>query len=228
MILSYKDINSIANKIISRYEETIGRRVDRVDIDNLLEKLYGISVDFYMLSQSRDVLGIASPKDMVIRVWQDESPVFVSIGRNLILVDTSLLDQKMIGRRNFTVAHEGAHQILFRMETNKESLRLRKLYNDNDEHRLMTQGDWEEWQANALASCLLLPELQVKRMFSLMFNQPYINIIQPGNSSIYLPFVAMADFFGVSKEALAIRLRQLKLIGAYKKENLMDIYMEAV
>ena len=228
MILSYKDINSIANKIITRYEDTIGRKIDRVDIDDLLEKLYGISVDFYMLSKSSDILGLASPRDMTVRVWQNEEPVYVQIGMNLVLVDTSLLDHRKIGRRNFTVAHEGAHQILFRMETNKEQLRLRKLYKNNGERRLLTQEDWEEWQANTLASCLLLPELQVKRMFWLLFSEPYVNIVQPGKSNTYLPFVAMADFFGVSKEALAIRLRQLKLIGVYKPENALDVYKEAV
>ena len=217
MILSYQDINSIANKIIKRYEEEIGRPIDRVNIVDLLNRLYGVNVNYYQLSRNSDVLGIASPRNMTIQVWENDEPLLVQIGLNLVLVDSSLLVDNLLGRRNFTIAHEGAHQILFRMETN---------YNKDTVHRLITQEDWDEWQANTLASCLLLPELQVKRMFWLMFGDSYINIIQPGSRNTYLPFEAMAAFFGVSKDALAIRLRQLKLIGVYKHENAMDIYQE--
>ncbi len=223
MILSYRDINTIANKIIKKYEEKKGRSVDRVDIIDLLHTLYGVDVEYYKLSRNNSILGMASPTDTLVDVWRDDSPVTVEIGSDLVLVDSSLLEPKLIGRRNFTAAHEGAHQILFRMEPNPASPRLRLTTNVS---RMRTEEDWEEWQANTLASCLLMPELQVKRMFWMLFSETYINIIQPGNKNHYLPFVAMAAFFGVSKEALAIRLRQLKLIGVYKQENALDIYQE--
>lgn len=233
MILSYKEINSIANNIIKQYETALGKPIDRVDIVDLLKRLYGVSVEYYTLSQNNKVLGIASPSDTAIQVWKDEQPVLIQIGLNLVLVERSLLDPKLNGRRNFTVAHEGAHQILLRMEPNKEALCLRKTPNNGDYH-LITQNDWEEWQANTLASCLLMPELQVKRMFWLLFSENRVNLIMPENRNVYLPFVAMADFFGVSKEALAIRLKQLKLIGEFKLErtiayvNPMDIFMTEV
>ena len=226
MVLSYQDINSIANKIIKRYEEKIGKPIDRVNIVDLLSRLYGVEVNYFQLSKKSDVLGIASPRDMTIQVWENDEPLLVQIGLNLVLVDSSLLDDNLLGRKNFTIAHEGAHQILFRMETNKSKLSLRTSYKNDSNHRLFTQEDWDEWQANTLASCLLLPELQVKRMFWLMFGESYINLIQPGNKRTYLPFEAMGAYFRVSKDALAIRLRQLRLIGVYKHENAMDIYQE--
>jgi len=231
MILSYKDINSIANTIIKQYEIKRGEPIDRVDITDLLKQMYGVDVEYFTLSQNNEVLGLASPTDVAIKVWNGNSPTIVQIGLNLVLVDSSLLEPNLTGRRNFTVAHEGAHQILFRMEPKKVDLKLRKTTLSSS---IFDQSDWEEWQANTLASCLLLPELQVKRMFWLLFGETRINLIQPENKNVYLPFVAMADFFRVSKEALAIRLKQLKLIGEYKLErtiryvNPLDIYLTEV
>lgn len=230
MILSYREINSIANDIIKKYETAIGKPVDAVDIVDLLKRLYGVSVEYHTLSKNNKLLGVASPTETAIQVWNGEEPMLIQIGLNLVLVERSLLDPKLNGRRNFTIAHEGAHQILFRMEPNKEALCLRQTLN-NGEHHLVTQNDWEEWQANTLASCLLLPELQVKRMFWLLFSETRINLIMPENRNVYLPFVAMASFFGVSKEALAIRLKQLHLIGEFKLErttiyeNPLDIFV---
>lgn len=226
MVLSSKDINAIATKIIKEYENTIGKEIDRVDILDLLKTMYKIEVDYYCLSKNNKVLGLASPKDMAVEVYKNDEPILVQIGLNLVLVDSSLLDPKLIGRRNFTIAHEGAHQILFRMEPNKDALQLRTTYKSNTNHRLITNNEWEEWQANTLASCLLLPEKQVRKMFWMLFRDPYVNVIHPVIRDNYLPFLAMAAFFGVSKEALAIRLRQLKLIGAYMPENPLDIYQE--
>lgn len=226
MILSYKDINEIANNIIKRYESLIGKEIDRVNIVDLLSRLYEVDVDYYALSKNHEILGLASPKDITVEVYKNEEPILVQIGMHLVLVDSSLLDSNLIGRKNFTIAHEGAHQILFRMETNKTNLSLRTTYKSVTEHRLVTKNDWEEWQANTLASCLLLPEKQVRRVFWMMFSETYINSIHPVNKKNYIPFVAMAAYFGVSKEALAIRLRQLKLIGVYMPENPLSIYQE--
>lgn len=226
MVLSYKDINSIGTKIIKSYENLIGREIDRVDIVDLLDKLYQVNVDYYSLSRNQNILGLASPREMAVEIYNDGQPLLVQIGLHLVLVDKSLLDQNMLGRRNFTIAHEGAHQILFRMETNKTDLSLRTSYKGESEHRLISKNDWEEWQANTLASCLLLPEKQVRRVFWMMFSETYINSIHPIYKRNYIPFVAMAAYFGVSKEALAIRLRQLKLIGVYMPENPLSIYQE--
>ena len=146
MILSYKDINEIANKIIKQYENAIGKPVYNVNIVDLLRRLYGVEVEFYQLSRTQEVLGLASPTNLMIEVLHNGKPMYVEIGSQLVLVDTSLLEDNMLGRRNFTIAHEGSHQILFRMEPNKEALHLRKTCKGDAERRLVTQIDWEEWQ----------------------------------------------------------------------------------
>lgn len=66
--------------------------------------------------------------------------------------------------------------------------------------------DWDEWQADAMASCLTMPEKNVRYVFELFFQKSHVNKITPFNRVEYIAFSAMADFFKVSKTAMAIRL----------------------
>jgi len=73
--------------------------------------------------------------------------------------------------------------------------------------------NWEEWQANTLASELILPRECVERSLFLFGFDERIHML----NRIYAPtqyerFKDMAIFLGVSKKALAIRLKQLGLL----------------
>jgi Zn-dependent peptidase ImmA (M78 family) len=74
--------------------------------------------------------------------------------------------------------------------------------------------DWGEWQADTIASGLLMPRqliLESLPRFGLgeridMLNRLYRPIE-------YKRFCELADYLGVSKQALSIRLKQLNLLG---------------
>ena len=82
--------------------------------------------------------------------------------------------------------------------------------------------DWGEWQADNLASALLLPLEIVHgalRRFDLERGIDLLNRIYRPKE--YGRFCEMARFLGVSKQALAIRLKRL---GLMKKDYLQNPY----
>ena len=80
---------------------------------------------------------------------------------------------------------------------------------------------WDEWRTNALASSVLMPEDMVRNnmlVFGLGEKLPMLNrVYAPGN---YNRFSDMANHMGVSKQALAIRLKGLGLLECDDFENL--------
>jgi transcriptional regulator with XRE-family HTH domain len=90
---------------------------------------------------------------------------------------------------------------------------------------LTTDEDWREWQSNVFSSVLLMPEWAVREEFSLRVGAQSVMLDQEKNprdaaldiadkrvfeSKIYDQ--SLADLFGVSRQAMAIRLLELDLV----------------
>lgn len=122
-------------------------------------------------------------------------------------------DPAQRGRYNFTVLHEVAHQILDRMAPQEQGgCRCRVMYYRGIVQQHPSQ-DWGEWQADNMASALLLPAFAVNAALSRFGLEGGIDIL----NRIYRPkeyqrFCDMAEYLGASKQALAIRLRRLGLL----------------
>lgn len=87
--------------------------------------------------------------------------------------------------------------------------------------------DWEEWRTNMLASAVLMPKdliLQYMREYGLGKKMRMVNRIFAARQ--YEAFSQIADKMGVSKTALAIRMKQLGLVDRNDLNNpysLIDI-----
>ena len=219
--LSRKDIELISLKIINEYKklpEIAGRNLYRIDPVLLCEKVLKLNVDFAHLSLDGTVLGLTSFTELGIEVFEsDDEDTYYCLDGKTVLIESELKNNiAMKGRYNFTVAHEASHQIfkmMFPMEygvTHNEN-RIHFYKPENKRSKYIT--DWEEWQANTLASYLLLPNellIQAMRLFDLPSHIRMISKLY--NPDIYQRFVAMADFLGCSQSALSIRLKQLGII----------------
>lgn len=129
-----------------------------------------------------------------------------------------------MGRCNFTKSHEAGHQIL--------KMLFPKEYGGNGQmlHFCLAKPpkqkavNWVEWQANAIASVILMPIDIVKQamfLFNLGDKIGMINKVYATRE--YEQFSAMADFLGVSKTALSIRLSQLGLVEKNYFNNPYDL-----
>ena len=160
---------------------------------------------------------------MGVQVFEDDdNEAFFFLDGKTVLVEKDLnFDSKLKGRKNFTLMHEGSHQIFKMLFPNDYGVTQKSAgvhYCKANSERNKPISDWEEWQANTLGAAILLPENLIKQgmyLFSLGEKIECLNKIYfPG---VYKRFDALADFLGCSKKALAIRMKQL---GLLKKEYL--------
>ena len=118
------------------------------------------------------------------------------------------------GRYRFTLAHEVAHLVLDMVYHLGYRVRYRsspKMINNTIKY---TPFDYEEYIADRLASCILLPYKELRKAFIDSFGKSRIDCISPlDNDGKYNKFCKIAERFGVSREALAIRLQQIGVLG---------------
>ena len=224
---SYKDLEAIGNRVVAAYAKLpSGQRdgVFQIDPVHMARELFHLSVEHFHLSQDGSVLGLTSPMEVGVEVFDDqmESVIYFLDGRTILMEKELLSDKFPLGRYNFTVMHELAHHLLFSLDANPA--RLRNLTARSDER------DWPEWQADTLASVLLMPEKLVRSVLNYVGVHGGIYLLDSALCpETYRKFRDAAAILGVSKTALAIRLKRLGLLRHNDLScpgGILDIYCE--
>lgn len=230
--LSRFDIEAIAAKYVKAYMElpdVRNTKIYRIDPELLLEKVLGLTVEYQHLSYDGSILGMTSFTELGVQVLEDDdNEAFFFLDGKTVLVEKDLaFDNKLRGRKNFTLMHEGSHQIFKTLFPNDYGVTQKSsgvhYYKANSE-RNKPISDWEEWQANTLGAAILLPENLINQgmfLFNLGDKIECLNKIY--SPEVYKRFEALADFLGCSKKALAIRMKQLGLLKKEYLDNPFDI-----
>ena len=226
--LSRKDIEGIAKRIVSAYiklPSLQGQQSDKILPELLVHDLLGLTTEFHALSRSGGILGLTACGEVDVQIYDDpKHPEFFHLDGRTLLIDYVLIKEDAnVDRYHFTLTHEACHQI-FKMLFPREyaaSVRLRQV------HYCTTapaagQDYWEAWRTNALASAVLMPEEMVRSNMAVFGlgekMQMLIRVYAPGE---YALFSDMSDHMGVSKQALAIRLKGM---GLLEQDFLKDPY----
>lgn len=228
-VLSAKDIEGIAEQVFALYKqlpEIKDKTVYRMEPELLLNKLLGLDVKYFHMSLDASVLGLTSYKYIELFFDNGLDDNHCTLDGKTVLIEKDLLDnEKEEGRKNFTIMHEGAHhllKIIFPNDYGVETVAPTVHYHRADKSNSKPITDWEEWQADTLAAALLMPKEIIYRGMHLVGLPEKIKMLSricPGKD--YKKFCTLADFLGVSKKALAIRLKQL---GVVEKEYLGNPY----
>lgn len=190
-----------------------------IPVEDIIERYLGLSLSFEDLETKlnmEDVLGAT----------------FVKSKR--IYINERLLEDRNEGRMIFTCAHEAGHWVLHRHmieQAQRSSAGAEAIVCRTRNSRIPI-----EWQADYFASCLLMPEQEMRRAFSQVWhgNEMVIENVgsRLGGTGICVdpcvrswPLIADAvreagGFTNVSKEAMIIRLRELGLV-----QNKTDAHM---
>jgi Zn-dependent peptidase ImmA (M78 family) len=221
--LSRNDIEDLAARVIHSYRTLprfAGQTVSQIDPQILACELCGLTLAHCRLSRSGGTLGLTAFGEIGVMVFDGQwHPILYELDGKTILVESALRDDPaQRGRYHFTVMHEAAHQILSRVFLSPErAIQRRVIY-----YRGGPVQDWSEWQADGLASALLMPPDIVRSalaQFGLPDGIEMLNrVFRP---QTYERFCEMSDYLGVSKQALAIRLKRL---GWLKKDYLRNPY----
>lgn len=215
--LSRTDIEKISNEIIAEYkaayvpEKRLCYQVDAMELAQLL----GLTVDFQSLSLDCSILGLTAPEEACITIFDDDgNEMMYCLDGSTILIEKKLLHPKAIGRMHFTMAHEMAHQVLYRKYPDNYGPQHRLICDYRRSEKPKRQvSDWFEWQADVLAAAILLPKdaiLETMYLFGLGERMKVLSKRFSPNK--YEAFCAMAEVMEVSRTALAYRMEQLGLL----------------
>ena len=213
--LSRTQIEMIAEEIIDMYKNAITPdkhlcySVDPTELATLL----GFRVDYQYLTKDGSILGKTALGRMWITVYDsDFSEILYDLdGKTLLVEKRLLLSPRNVGRKNFTIAHELAHQIINRLSFNNTRVETRVFCDYR--RSVLPQNrvvDWHEWQADVLAASLLLPvDAICDAMFVFGLGEKITVLSRKYSQHKYECFCQMADYLHVSKTALSYRMEQL-------------------
>ena len=232
MKLSQNDIENCAITALNSFMSAIPNKVEWVKpilIDNFAIYTLGLSLDYTRLCDDGKMLGITTYCDTKIELYRYLRKETISVPKNMLLINESLKPPSLLGgqpdsertRRRFTIAHECAHQILYRMipdEKRREyDLRYSARVISIQEYKNME--DWLEWQSNILAAALLMP----KKYIELLLGNRRVTIYGKRlNRPDGLLVANMSNRLAVSRTALLLRLRQLEYAKALPAEAYFD------
>lgn len=118
-VLSRNDLEDIGDRIIKEYKrlpKIAGQPFERVDIDYLVEMMLGLHIDYRCLSLDGERIGLTSSCEIGVEVFPSDpmctEEIYYMLDGKTILIDESLIRAGAnVGRRNYTVSHEGCHHI---------------------------------------------------------------------------------------------------------------------
>ena len=130
---------------------------------------------------------------------------------NQIQLDQRLNEPTRIGERNFTVAHACGHDLINWQDPNYVPDQTINYRIRSQRKELKTENDFREWQANVVASCLLLRPCLVDWTMFTFARKEKITVF--GGYTIHridrYIIRMMAQYLGVSQECLRYRLDRL-------------------
>lgn len=224
------EINKMAKEIIDKYKKYIGVDWELFKVEPLkLAEMLGCKVRFVDFGNESDILGFTAFNEISITI-SDVNLVELTLELNdKSVVINEALKRGCEGRLNFTIAHELAHHVINEVCDANYSVKFRQL--PHFERTLNRYSlDYDEHLANQLAAALLMPEDFVNAVFAKLFDCERVERIHSILDKVkFSKFCAMAALFGVSKEALAIRLQKKGMLGEYRFagfESILEIYAD--
>jgi hypothetical protein len=210
-----------------------------IPIDEIVELYLKLRLEF---NDMRQLFGV---DDVHGALWANKK--LIGIDQRLDPTE----NPAMLGRYNFTLAHEGGHWRLHRHLFQRKANQLKLLADDAERPEYICRSndkDPIEYQANRFASCLLMPREMVKRAWHAWrgsMEPIYLSDLRAthqqilsaaslcrgaaqsgtnGTDEMLLEHASrpLAELFQVSAEAMRIRLQSMKLLLAQKETSLFD------
>ena len=218
--LSRREIERIAEDIWIDYHGANLLWINPIDICAMVSEYFNLTLKYERLSDTGAVMGLTAYRSTNVKLRRNGKVEVLPLPQGTVLVEDWLRrDESQRGRLRFTVAHECAHQIIFRMCDTEAALHFRRWCAGSDAHsmyHLDRAAYWSERKANELAAALLMP-IPLMEFLAEAFDLRGVKVygeylLAPKERQA---FARAAYHVGVSKQALMIRLKQLGIIAHY-------------
>jgi hypothetical protein len=233
MYLSKESLDGIAARVLRAYKklpEVQENGYYFVDTALLVKELLRLNIEYRHLSRDRLTLGLTCFDETAVEVFDGEEDWFFFDGKTVLIEEDLRGTSACVGRHNFTLAHEGCHHILKMLFPGDyiADVQARRILRFRQDGK--ADNSFEEWKVNALTSAILMPEELIRQGLELVGLGGRIEILNAKyRPKEYEGFCQVCNLLGVSKQALAIRMRQLGLLGKEYLRNpydLVNVYME--
>ena len=215
--LSSADLSRIAGKYIDQYYTRFGISKDAsspINLEQFASSVLGLNVKMLLLCSDGSILGLTVfQKCKFTVILGDETKLVEVFMPRDVVIDSALAANRCTGCRNFTIAHEVAHQILADLFPNDygKAVKCRGYIAYRERNG---QPSWEEWQANTLAAELLMPTFLVNAEIErAALCLPNGILYKSASDSNYEKILEMAARMGVSWSAIRTRLQQMQVIN---------------
>ena len=195
--LSDEALEVIARRIINSYDPSLLHTPTLIPVESILEQVYGLTLEFQCIRKNGRILGETVFENTMIPIYErrgSEGYKLIPVKAGTVIIDVSLINQRSAGRFRYTCAHELAHWVIDKNYFTELSLTAAMTRNMRSSETDMAI----ERQADRLACRILMPRNMVKKAYHANRNN---NVIE-----------TLSDLFGVSRQAMKIRLKELKLL----------------
>ncbi|MDD4474212.1 MAG: ImmA/IrrE family metallo-endopeptidase [Eubacteriales bacterium] len=191
-------LETIARHVISKYDGSLLRTPASIPVETIMELVYGLKIDFQFIRNNGRILGETVFEDMVVPIYErenEEGYKLIPVTAGTVIIDASLINNRGDGRFRYTCAHELAHWVIHKgfYTQSGETAAMTKAVKSSESDKAI------EWQADRLGSYFLMPKGVVKMAF--YRNRNDRNIVD-----------TLALLFGVSRQAMEIRLVEMRLL----------------
>jgi len=203
-------LETIARKVITKYDPALLKEPAPIPVDDIMERVYDLTLEFHIIRKNGRILGETIFEDTEIPIYEphnNEGYKVIPVKAGTVIIDARLLDEGNDGRYRFTCAHELAHWVIDRKYfmqigetaalTSETADVMRKSIAISSNTSAMI-----ERQANRMASRILMPKCTLK--------PAYHHVRGTSLSPAAVP-VHLANLYGVSKQAMQIRLEEMGL-----------------
>lgn len=210
-----KEIASFANRLLNDYCKKFNRSLDNINHDEFFTKYLEIDIQYQRLSLDNSILGATIQKDGYIETYnEDGSTKLVPTRKGDIFIDSEACGFPQ--RELFTTYHELKHYLL---DLDK-NFKVDKIVDDNGmingDFKVKTKYGWAEYFANYFSVCVVLSRRRLKKLYDekhkKYFNSYHTKMCEKRIGFLKFIIKEISDETGVSKSAIAIRLKELNFI----------------
>ena len=191
-------LEAIARRTILEYDPCLLCEPCAIPVELIIEKRFDLTLEYHYIRKNGRVLGETVFLDTSVPIFNAETQSYelTPVKGGTIIVDAGLLNSRSDGRLRYTCAHELAHWLIHKEIycSSGETAAMTKTLRSSEADANM------ERQADRLSSYLLMPGGLVKKAF-------YSAACLPGDS-----INALSEQFGVSCQAMKIRLTEMRLV----------------
>jgi DNA-binding XRE family transcriptional regulator len=226
-IISKEKLDQVAETFLKKYYPEALDKPVKVPARRIAKRM-GLKVHEVHITQLGTIFGQIYFSDSRIKYYDIDTGTYkkAKVKRGTILIDPDVFFMRNIGSMNNTIIHECVH-----WDLHKKFFELEKLYNPEAKaiscrviesakpENNRTPLDWMEWQANALAPRILMPERQTRTKIEELIAKNKRFYSRENSYEVFESVVLeLSEFFEVSKVAAKIRMIDLgyrEALGVY-------------